>query len=147
MNLPMSLSFEYEVPGRSSHGRMRTPVSIYYTGLKRGKKTSGILAISDRWLEKNKLDATRIAMQVKGKLDTYIIFNPPSNAPCFYSRSMKNGHQRIFTATNSLDKILDVFNLNRNKVNEMWLEPVGVFGNANVYRLRNLNENDKLYDF
>jgi len=152
--LPIDFKFDYERPRASSCRGMRTPVTIYLAGEKKrtNRRTGGIIAISNQWLKSNDLPISGdIAIQVKGKLDTYIIFNPPKNAPRFQTHSKvgkdKISKQSLYSCTEVVRRIIDIFNLPINQASELWLDYVGEFGTSKVYRLRLTNENDQLYSF
>lgn len=144
MALPIDFSFDYEKPNSSRRSKMRTPVRLY---LQDKNKTGGVLFISQKWLDSQHLNGSEIALQVKGMVDTYIIFNPPKNAPRFKARPISPSKGTMaYSCTESVRKILSVFNPNVN-THEMWVDKVGTFNDSIVYRLRNLTEDDTIYAY
>ncbi len=148
MNLPMDFQFDYEQPNKKG---LRTPISVYLNPHKRSievKPTGGLISISKKWMDKNKLSMISIAVQVKDKNNTFIIFNPPVNAPQFRGRIPKRAHRCTFSCTGAVRKILNIFNPGTATKHELWLDFVGNFAeNSVVYRLRNIKETDTLYNF
>jgi hypothetical protein len=144
MTLPIDFTFDYEKPNATRRGRMRTPVRVY---IQEETKTGGILFISTDWLNKQRINADEIALQVKGSLDTYVVFNPPKNAPRFKTRPISPAKNTMaYSCTESVRKIIETFSPNKT-YHEMWLEKVGTFNEAIVFRLRNICETDELYNF
>lgn len=146
MTLPKDFTFDYEKPEASRRGKMRTPVSVY---LPKAKATGGILFISNEWLRANALDAKEIALQIKGMGDTYFIFNPPKSAPRFFRRSSSPKKGTVaYSCSEVVRKLMAIFGASKeDTIHEMWLDRVGEFGSAQVYRLRNLLESDTIYQF
>lgn len=144
MNLPIDFTFEYERPNISRRGRMRTPAQIY---IPEKQQTGGILFIAKEFVHNNGLNDNEIALQVKGQMDTYIIFNPPKNAPRFFKRTTTPKKGTVsYSCTESVRKMIDIFCPGQHD-HELWLERVGTFKDSVVFRLRNLQETDTLYRF
>lgn len=146
MTLPKDFTFDYEKPDATRRGKMRTPVYLY---IHNKKATGGIMFISTEWLRSNALDGKEIAMQIKGAVDTYLIFNPPKNAPRFFRRASSPRKGSVaYSCTDAIRKLFTTFDVPKeDTMHEMWLDRVGEFNSAQVYRLRNINENDTLYVF
>lgn len=143
-SLPIDFNFEYEKPEASRRGEMRTPVTVYIPAK---QKTGGILFIAQKWLDHNAINGSEIALQVKGENDTFIVFNPPKQAPRFMMRKTSPKKGTIsYSCTESVRKMIDIFNPNKTHV-ELWLEKVGTFKDSIVCRLRNIQPEDSLYKF
>jgi len=145
-SLPIDFNFDYEKPSASRRGEMRTPASVY---LSKDTATGGMLFISEKWLDKHGFNGSEIAMQIKDANNSFILFNPPKNAPRFKKRDKSpRKNTVVYSCTESVRKMIDVFGYGERKtVIELWLEPVGTFGSASVCRLRNITETDVLYHF
>ena len=147
-SLPIDFNFDYEKPTASRRGEMRTPASIYLSN--KDTASGGILFISQKWLDKMELNGTEIAMQVKDNQSTFILFNPPKNAPRFKKRDKSPRKNSVaYSCTETVRKMFEIFGYEDSSKTtiELWLEPVGTFGTASVCRLRNLQQSDSLYRF
>jgi len=150
MNLPIDFTFDYEKPNVSRKGRMRTPASIYLPRQKANKPlTGGILFISQPWLDHNSINGSEIAMQIKDRENTFIIFHPPKNAPRFASRpSSPRQNTLAYSCTEAVRKLMEIFTTNaQNTTVELWLEKVGTFKESIVCRLRYPTVEDTFYRF
>lgn len=151
-----SLNLQYEEPGLRNLGHtthtVPVTISIY-------SKNNGVINISKDWLkDKGLLDQAiqnGIAIQVKGKLETYIVFNPPIGAPKFFPQSctVKNGKGRKFarlkfSGSHTVRKIMHVFvhNLEVPTSETFTLEKVGHFKESVVYRLEKYNKRTDVAD-
>lgn len=146
MTLPKDFTFDYEKPEATRRGKMRTPVSIY---LPKAKATGGILFISSEFLRANALEGKEIALQIKGTVDTYVIFNPPKNAPRFFRRASSPKKGTVaYSCSEVVRKLMSTFGASKeDTIHELWLDRVGEFSSAQVYRLRNTLETDTIYQF
>jgi len=143
-------TFVFETPSskKGIHSPLRSIVCVYYCRNGNGytnKKTCGLLILNKKWLKTNGLPADKIAIQVGGVNETYLFFNPPDNVPLFTARKSGTTNQIIFGCTHLTNKICDIFGLDTQKRHNFWLDYCGTYKCSQVYRLRNITPDDKLY--
>jgi hypothetical protein len=112
--------------------RMQSPMYVY---LSPKKRTGGIVVLNLDWMKTRELPNNRIALQIDGTGNSFIMFNPPPDVSVLTKRD--TGTQNVYSGTAAARALIRTFaNKDANRCN-LFLKKVGTFGAGVVYQITN----------